>query len=184
MNIKILELLDEICSHEEIEVTDIPMLDLYMDQVITLFESKLEGRKRYEDDKLLTKTMINNYVKDKILKPAKNKKYSPEHLIMMALIYNLKQILSIGDIKTLFTQTIYKEEIDVFDLYQRFLEVKKEDKSQIKQSVTEKLDSLDLEQSKEEDIIIMVLSLINSANIQKRLAEEIIDNYLVGEKIK
>ncbi|NLI89047.1 MAG: DUF1836 domain-containing protein [Epulopiscium sp.] len=184
MNIKILELLDEICSHEEIEVRDIPMLDLYMDQVITLFESKLEARKRYEDDKLLTKTMINNYVKDKILKPATNKKYSPEHLIMMALIYNLKQILSIGDIKTLFTETIYKEGIDVFDLYQRFLEVKKEDKIQIKQSVTEKLETLDLEQSKEEDIIIMVLSLINSANIQKRLAEEIIDNYLVGESVK
>ena len=123
MKIEILDLLKEIGDQEEIEIADIPMLDLYMDQVITLFENKLEKGKRTEKDKLLTKTMINNYVKDKILMPAKNKRYTPEHLIMMALIYHLKQTLSINDIKTLFTETIYKEELYLFALFVRFFEI-------------------------------------------------------------
>lgn len=181
---KILDLLREICNQGEIETSDIPMLDLYMDQVITLFENKLAKGKRSEKDKLLTKTMINNYVKGKILMPAKNKKYSPEHLIMMALIYDLKQILSINDIKLLFTQTIYKEEIDVFALYDRYLEVKKQDQLQIEKAVNIKSENLHLEQSDETDMMLTVLSLVNSANIQKRLAEKLIDDYLTEEDEK
>lgn len=183
MKVEILDLLKEIGELEEIEISDIPMLDLYMDQVITLFENKLEKGKRSKKDKLLTKTMINNYVKDKILMPAKNKRYTPEHIIMMALIYDLKQTLSINDIKTLFTETIYKEEVDLFALYGRFLEIKKEDQKQVEIAVIQKLDALHIDQSDEIDIMMMVLSLITSANTQKRLAEKLIDNYLVKEDL-
>ncbi len=183
MKVEILDLLSEIGEQEEIEIADIPMLDLYMDQVITLFENKLEKGKRNEKDKLLTKTMINNYVKDKILMPAQNKRYTPEHLIMMSLIYHLKQTLSINDIKILFTETIYKEEVDLFALYERFLDIKKEDQNQVEVAVAEKLDGLHIDQSEEIDIMMMVLSLINSANTQKRLAEKLIDNYLVKEEL-
>lgn len=178
METKIVELLKEIGQLDDIEIADIPMLDLYMDQVITLFEMKLEEGKRYEKDKLLTKTMINNYVKDKLLMPAKNKRYTPEHLIMMALIYHLKQTLSMNDIKLLLTQTVYKEEVDLFALYDQFLQVKKQDQLQVEKAVDEKLQGLDLKQSDEMDIMMMVLSLTNSANIHKRLAEKLIDNYL------
>lgn len=183
MKIEILDLLKEIGDQETIEIADIPMLDLYMDQVITLFENKLEKGKRNEKDKLLTKTMINNYVKDKILMPAKNKRYTPEHLIMMALIYDLKQTLSINDIKTVFTETIYKEDVDLFALYERFLQIKKEDQKQVEEAVSQKLDGLHIDQSEEIDIMMMVLSLINSANTQKRLAEKLIDTYLVKEEL-
>lgn len=183
MNEKIAELLKEIGELEEIERSDIPMLDLYMDQVITLFENKLEKGKRKPEDKLLTKTMINNYVKDKILMPAKNKRYTPEHLVMMALIYNLKQTLSINDIKILFTETVYKEEVDLFELYDQFLEIKKQDHIHVAEIIGEKLKGLDSNQSQQMDIMMMVLSLVNSANIQTRLAEKLIDDYLTkGEK--
>lgn len=184
MKKEILNLLEEIANQEEIEISDIPMIDLYMDQVITLFENKLEKGKRNTKDKLLTKTMINNYVKDKILMPAKNKRYTPEHLIMMAFIYHLKQTLSINDIKVLFTETIYKEELDLFTLYDRFLEVKKDDQRQVEKAVQEKLEGLDLNQSEQIDIMMMVLSLVNSANTQKRLAEKLIDDYLIKGDIK
>ena len=181
MNREILDLLKEIVGQDEIKTSDIPMLDLYMDQVITLFESKLEVGKRSGKDKLLTKTMINNYVKDKILMPAENKRYTPEHLIMMAFIYHLKQTLSINDIKVLFTETIYKEEVDLFPLYERFLEVKKQDQLQVEEEVSKKLEGLHIDQSKEMDIMMMVLSLVSSANTHKRLAEKLIDTYLVKE---
>lgn len=179
MNEEILSLFNDIINLEEIELADIPMIDLYMDQVITLFENKLEKGKRSSKDKLLTKTMINNYVKGKVLMPAKNKRYTPGHMIMMALIYHLKQTLSIGDIKALFTETVYKEEVDLPTLYNRFIDIKKRDQAQGEKVITEKLEALNPDQSDRIDILMMVLSLVSSANMHKQLAEKLIDNYLI-----
>ena len=96
------QMIEELKLDEKIDQDMIPNLDLYMDQVITLFEDKLTHTKRYKEDKLLTKTMINNYIKDKVLMPASKKKYTKEHILLMILLYDLKQVLAIGDIKHLF----------------------------------------------------------------------------------
>ena len=72
-----------------------------MDQVTTFMEENLASTKRHEDDKILTKTMINNYAKNKLLPPPEKKRYSREHLLMLIFIYYFKNILSISDIQTL-----------------------------------------------------------------------------------
>lgn len=59
-----------------VEPGDIPNIDLYMDQVTTFMDEHLRSSKRYEDDKVLTKTMINNYAKNNLLPPPVKKKYS------------------------------------------------------------------------------------------------------------
>ena len=76
----LLQMIENLQLQETIESSSIPNLDLYMDQVITLFEEKLGHTKRYKDDKLLTKTMINNYTKDKLLMPAVKKKYTKDQI--------------------------------------------------------------------------------------------------------
>ena len=86
---------------ENIEFNDIPSLDLYMDQVTTYLNEKFEITKRYDDDKLLTKTMINNYAKSHLLPPPEKKKYNNEHIITLSLIYFFKNVLSISDVSTL-----------------------------------------------------------------------------------
>ncbi|MCI6497595.1 MAG: DUF1836 domain-containing protein [Lachnospiraceae bacterium] len=86
-----------------INAQDIPAIDLYMDQVTTFMEKHLNSSKRYETDKVLTKTMINNYAKNKLLPPPEKKKYSKEHVLMLVFIYYFKNIMSINDIKTLLT---------------------------------------------------------------------------------
>ena len=69
MNKETLETLVEKESQKSsITSKDIPDLDLYMDQIMTLFETHLANHKKNEDDKLLTKTMINNYSKAKVIK--------------------------------------------------------------------------------------------------------------------
>ena len=78
---------------------DIPNIDLYMDQVTTFMEKELASSKRHEDDKILTKTMINNYAKNNLLPPPVKKKYSKEHLLVMIFIYYFKNFLSIKDIR-------------------------------------------------------------------------------------
>ena len=77
---------------------DIPNIDLYMDQVTTFMEQNLSHGKRYPDDKILTKTMINNYTKNHLLPPPEKKKYTKEHLLTLIFIYYMKDYLSISDI--------------------------------------------------------------------------------------
>ena len=99
------EILKELLSYLEdvdyIKADDIPNIDLYMDQVTTFMESHLRSTKRHEDDKIMTKTMINNYAKNDLLPPPEKKKYNKEHMMFLIFIYYLKNFLSINDIDRL-----------------------------------------------------------------------------------
>ncbi len=64
-------------------------------------EDQLASTKRYPKDKILTKTMINNYAKNNLLPSPEKKRYSKDHLLMLIFIYYFKNILSITDIQTL-----------------------------------------------------------------------------------
>ena len=80
----------------------IPDIPLYMDQVTTFMDSHLARMKRYPEDKVLTKTMINNYAKNNLLPPPLKKKYTKEHMLMLIFIYYFKNLLSFTDIEELF----------------------------------------------------------------------------------
>ena len=82
------------------EADDIPKIDLYMDQVLTFLSERLRRTvRKSEADKLLTKTMINNYVKNKVLIPPVKKKYGRDHILLLMLIYYMKNFLAIDDIR-------------------------------------------------------------------------------------
>lgn len=79
---------------------EIPKIDLYMDQVLTFMTERLKRTARKSDaDKLLTKTMINNYVKNKVMIPPVKKKYGRDHILLLMVIYYMKSFLSIDDIR-------------------------------------------------------------------------------------
>ena len=94
-------ILGELSSLSYVHPGDVPNIDLYMDQVTTFMDEQLASTKRYPDDKILTKTMINNYTKNNLLPPPVKKKYSREHLLLLVFIYYFKNILSITDIQKL-----------------------------------------------------------------------------------
>lgn len=94
-------ILASISRIDYIKPEEIPGIDLYMDQVTTFMESHLSASKRHADDKILTKTMINDYAKNDLLPPPVKKKYTKEHLLMLTFIYYFKNILSISDIQVL-----------------------------------------------------------------------------------
>ena len=184
------KLVEEIISAKDISLTEIPCVDLYMDQVTTFFNEKLGSLKRNEEDKILTKTMINNYTKGKVLMPAKNKKYTNEHMILLTLIYNLKQTISINDINTVFDPIIDVKapkgtSLSLEDLYNNFLDIKEVQNQEFAHDIdkdTEFIKGKIKEMGKEEgeliELLLMVLLLINKANMQKRMAEKLIDNFL------
>ena len=96
---KILEHLDGL---DYISPETIPNIDLYMDQVTTFMDKHLNETKRYSDDKVLTKTMINNYAKNNLLPAPNKKKYTKEHILLLIFIYYFKSLLSFNDIEQLF----------------------------------------------------------------------------------
>ena len=70
-----------------VQLEKIPGIDLYMDQVTSFMEEELKNTKRNQEDKALTKTMINNYAKNRLLPPPVKKKYSREHILLLLFIY-------------------------------------------------------------------------------------------------
>ncbi len=102
MSEDMIKLLDSIIDNMDLIHTDeIPGIDLYMDQVTTFMDEHLKHSKRYDADKILTKTMINNYAKNELLPSPEKKKYTKEHVILLTFIYYFKNILSINDTKKL-----------------------------------------------------------------------------------
>lgn len=96
------KILDEILNNMSlIKPDDIPNIDLYMDQVTTFMDKHLYSSKRFDEDKVLTKTMINNYAKNELLPSPEKKKYSKDHVLLLTFIYYYKNVLSISDIKKL-----------------------------------------------------------------------------------
>lgn len=89
-------------------IDDIPNIDLYMDQVTTYLSDKFKAAKRHEDDKLMTKTMINNYAKSRLLPSPEKKKYTKDHLMVLIMIYFYKNILSINDVTKLLSPLLDK----------------------------------------------------------------------------
>lgn len=180
---ELINILDE-SLYEKIELQDIPEIDLYMDQVIQLFESKLSDSKRNKEDKVLTKTMINNYAKAKLLMSVKNKKYSKEHLILMSLIYELKGALSINDIKSLLSTIVNKfeagEEYDLRGLYEKYLEEDNKDNELILKAVKDKIENIN-EVSFEEKFLL-ISSVISMSNIYRKIGELLIDKYFNEEE--
>ncbi len=94
------ELLARLKEISYVQPDELPNIDLYMDQVTTFMDHHLACSKRYDEDKLLTKTMINNYTKNELLPSPNKKKYSKDHMYLLILIYYLKSVLSISDIQS------------------------------------------------------------------------------------
>lgn len=93
------KLLKELTKIDYVKPGEFPNIDLYMDQVTTFMNTHLSSSKLKADDKILTKTMINNYAKNNLLPPPEKKKYSKEHMIVLTFIYYFKNILSISEIQ-------------------------------------------------------------------------------------
>lgn len=171
-----------------IKPEEIPNIELYMDQVTTFMDSHLASSKRNEDDKILTKTMINNYAKNDLLPPPVKKKYSRNHILMMIFIYYFKGFLSISDIQNILTplaknhfpedskislKDVYEE---IFGLEAKQLEILHKDimdKYNVSLTTFENADDKDFLQC-----FSMICMLSFDVYMKKQIIEKMIDNLL------
>ncbi|MDQ0973527.1 hypothetical protein QFZ31_003405 [Neobacillus niacini] len=191
---KIKEILEQLGLETNLSLDEIPNIDLYMDQVIQLFENKFADSKRNDEEKILTKTMINNYAKGKLIFPIKNKKYSKEHLILMSLIYQLKGALSINDIQVTLdglNKRIIKEDIEIDSLYNSYLALSQKNVADFNLDINERVKDVNVEVAKMEDRnsayleqVLMISSLVHMSNLYRKVAEKLVDEIVVDKEGK
>ena len=183
-------LLQRLAKLNYIKPGDVPNIDLYMDQVTTFMDEHLSDVKRYEDDKILTKTMINNYTKNDLLPPPVKKKYSKEHIYVLTFIYYLKNILSISDIQKLLNpltdKFFNKEELpDLEYIYSEIYNMEKAQIASLSKDVVERTQVakeafLDVENEEDKDFI-QLFSLVGLLSfdvyMKKNIIESLIDDY-------
>lgn len=190
----ITQIMDNIKASQRVFSSDIPNIDLYMDQVTTFMDEHLGLLKRSEDEKVLTKTMINNYSKYGLLPPTVKKKYTNEHIIIMLFIYYLKPILSITDIKELISpindlfihQKIDPNILDLKSFNDRVLKSETEHFKFFEERMTDTMKaSMNLfndipDESQRELLEIFAASymLTVQASAQKYMVSQLIDGYL------
>lgn len=179
------EILKKLSLETNISPQEMPDIDLYMDQVIQLFNHTFTNTKRNDDEKVLTKTMINNYAKGKLFIPIKNKKYSKKHLILISLVYQLKGALSINDIKVTLdgiNKKLTNEDFELEKFYKSFLSIQQRNALDFEQEFQKRADDVHMEVEKLEDEeaeklekILLVSSLVNISNAYRKAAELLID---------
>ncbi|MBE5867820.1 MAG: DUF1836 domain-containing protein [Lachnospiraceae bacterium] len=182
----ILESLDRI---EYVKPGEIPNIALYMDQVTTFMDTKLRSAVRnLEDDKVLTKTMINNYAKNDLLPPPEKKKYSKDHILLLIFIYYYKGILSISDIQILLepiTKKFFGDKTDfsLEDIYNEVFRLEKDQVERMKEDVKDKYklaESTFGEAPKEDLDFLQTFSFICLLSLDVYVKKMIIEN-LVDE---
>ncbi len=183
-------ILDSLSKIDYIKPGDIPNIPLYMDQVTTFMDAQLESSKRYEDDKILTKTMINNYAKSDLLPPPLKKKYSKEHLLLLIFIYYFKNFLTITDLQSILkpiTDRFFNNNSESFSLEQIYTEVFEMEHEQVKILKTEiedayKRSSETFQDAPEEDqeflkMFSFICILSFDVYVKKQIIENLIDQF-------
>ena len=186
---RIQDILKRLDTLSYIRPEEIPGIDLYMDQVTTFMDEHLKNTKRYPEDKVLTKTMINNYAKNNLLPAPNKKKYSKEHILLLIFIYYFKNILSINDIEELFRPITTghfarKDDLPLEDIYREIFSLESKEMEHLREDVKAKYeraggtftdDSLAEEDREYLQLFSFICELSFDVYLKKQMVEQMID---------
>ena len=186
---RIQDILNHLDTLSYIRPEAIPGIDLYMDQVTTFMDEHLKDTKRYPEDKVLTKTMINNYAKNNLLPASNKKKYSKEHILLLIFIYYFKNILSINDIEELFRPITTghfarKDDLPLEDIYREIFSLESKEMEHLREDVKAKYeraggtftdDSLTEEDREYLQLFSFICELSFDVYLKKQMVEQMID---------
>ena len=187
-------LMEFLNSQTHVTPEEIPNIDLYMDQVTTFMESHLSASKRHADDKILTKTMINNYAKNDLLPPPVKKKYTKEHLLMLTFIYYFKNILSISDIQVLLGPLTEKHfnkdgEMNLTEIYEEIMRLELKQIDPLTKDIVRKYkmacDSYENAEEESQDFLkkfAFICMLSFDVYVKKQVIEKLIDDMADSHK--
>lgn len=188
----IMDILKKLNEIDYIDPDEIPNIDLYMDQVTTFMDEHLAACKRQDDDKILTKTMINNYTKNDFLPPPVKKKYSKEHMYLLIFLYYFKNVLSITDIQKIFkplTNMFYENksrDVSLEEIYRKIFKMERIQTDNLTKDILRRFKASqnlfpEVKNEEEADFLsrFAVICLLSfDAYMKKQLVERMIDETL------
>ena len=188
-NAYMVSILKKMKSTTYVQPGEVPNIDLYMDQVTKFMDEHLESSKRRSDDKLLTKTMINNYTKNNLLPSPNKKKYTKDHMYTLLFIYYLKNVMPMDDTQSVLqplTDMFFGENgsIDMEDIYKEVFDIEYGQSFSITRDVVRKYNRSkqsfkDVKDQKEKDFLqafMFISMLCFDVYMKKTMIEKIIDD--------
>lgn len=198
MGVEFKDLIRQWVHSDYIKPEDVPEIELYMDQVTTFMDSHIGKTFNASDEKILTKTMINNYTKNALIPPPNKKKYTKNHIFLLIYIYYFKNVLSISNIQCLlkpmtdqFFEAGKEEAINFSSIYGNIMNGILEHHQRIKENIDETLEFAKQIFAEDEGIdnqylndFAMICLLSYDVFLRKRLVEQMIENLYKPEDKK
>lgn len=191
---ELLKLIEDVSAISFVDPRDIPKIDLYMDQVTTFFEGELKNARRRDDEKTMTGTMINNYVKAGVIPKPNGRKYTRSHMISLTYVFILKHILSIQDIKN--TLSVLDESgtlnngVEMEEFYNIYLNLMETIQEEYKDNTIKRINTIKNTLSEHNDFnscefeqLMLLMTLVTEASLNKILCQRMIDSLFTSEKV-
>ena len=109
------QLAERMCSLHVTRLDEMPRIELYLDQVLTLVTRELEFM-QVPGDTVVTGSMVNNYVKQGVIPAPRKKRYTRRHLGSLLFVCAFKRVFSIAQVKQIM-ERIYASGVDLEWLY-------------------------------------------------------------------
>lgn len=189
--------IEEFVAKGNIPSDHYPDMEIYMDQVANFMNKELKVYKKNDKDKVITKTMIGNYVKHNMLPRPVNKKYSKDHLILLTLIYYLKGIFQMDEIEKLMKPLIdnynseFDDKINLTSIYEGILAVQEIQRDTMAQKTRETMENIKYNLKEAElsdddmlELFMLIVNLSMKAEAEKYLAQHLLNEYVINKKQK
>ncbi|MBO4990902.1 MAG: DUF1836 domain-containing protein [Firmicutes bacterium] len=188
-------ILDDYVNRGRILPGDFPDMELYMDQAAMFMNKKLAIYQKSDDEPVMTKAMISNYVKHDMLPKPNKKKYSRDHLAMLTLIFYLKGVLQVQDIENLMKPLIdnynseFEEQFDFLKLYGGIENLYSVQRDKAAEEVYQDIDHIKKILSKYEnadddatELFMLICLLSMRADAQRYIVQKLMDEYFTAKK--
>lgn len=166
---------ENMASSRLTEWDQLPDIELYMDQVLTILERQAAAYWQADDIKAITPSMINNYVKDGTIKRPANKKYNKEHIANLIMLNSAKQVLPISDISGLLNKA--DSEISTAEKYEFFTVLQRQACESLSAKMQEALDNVG-DQCDRKQLFILATRMVLEANVMVSASKMLIREVL------
>lgn len=175
------------------EGKSIPNIDLYIDQMVSCLNSELSLYAK-DGDGPITKGMVSNYTKHKMIPGPEGKRYTKDHCIFMLLVYYLKGCFSMDQVRRLMSPILsnysseWDDSVDIQAYYGKIMEEVRRSEENFGRELQDSMDGIKKflsDRGSDDDIseiILLITTLIMRSNEERFLAEKLLDEYFPEAK--
>lgn len=188
------KLAEDYLEHGVVDGDAYPDIDLYIEQMVKCLNKEL---RLYGDgeNSPVTKSMISNYTKHRMLPRSNGKHYTKDHLILMTIVYYLKSCFSMDEIKRLMKpfldnyESAWDEPIDMASMYKEVTDIISKLEADLPDRMEDQVRNIKSYLSKREaadddisELMMLIITLIMRSNAERFIAEKLLDEYFVSAK--